>query len=201
MKISIEQLAPGVHLGLWKISETPEDIFSLYPFLRQYADELNKRFRNVGRKMEFLCIRALLYEMCHDEQLLISHQPSGKPVLSNGWQLSISHTKGYAVLLLSEQQTVGVDIEYMSTRVERIAPKYIRPDEAAPTILDKMLNWCAKETAYKYFSADDLQFNDMFVTRLPDMLTVKNLKRDVVLPVHYRAETDYVLTYAFESAV
>ena len=45
-----------------------------------------------------------------------------KPFL-NGYELNISHTRGYAVLMLSEKERVAVDIEQRSDRVKRIASR------------------------------------------------------------------------------
>ena len=196
--ISIQQLADDVRIGLWQMTEKPAELYAQHPYLQSFAVEIDTRYKSEARKQEFLCVRALLHAMCPHETPVISHEPDGKPVLSNGWQLSISHTKGYAVLILSEHRTVGIDIEYMSDRVNRIAPKYIRPDECAPAVTDKLLNWSAKETAYKYYSADNLQYFDMRVTAQQAFLHVENLKRSVVLKVLYRVEPDYVLTYAYE---
>ena len=199
MIISIQHLTSDVLLGLWQMVETPEQLYEQYAYLRPYEQQLNRSFRHDGRKLEFLCVRALLRNMLPAcQQAVLTHEPSGRPVLSNGWQLSISHTRGYAAVILSERQTVAVDIEYVSNRVENVAHKYIRPDEEAPTLTDKLLNWSAKETAYKYYSAENLQFFDMRVTNHGDYLRVENLKRGVSLKVFFRSEPAYVLTYAYE---
>ena len=60
--------------------------------------------------------------------------------------LSISHTKGYLVMLLSDgKERVDTDIEYRSDRVEHIASRFIRLDENASTTDEKLLIWSAKE--------------------------------------------------------
>ncbi len=198
MILSIDQLAPKLWLGLWHITETPAQLYAQYAFLRPYEAQLNAKYKNDSRKQEFLCVRALLHHMLPGEkQAVITHESSGRPVLSNNWQLSISHTRGYAALILSEHQTVAVDIEYTSNRVERIAHKFIRYDEHAPTVVDKLLNWSAKETTYKYYSAENLQYFDMRVTAHDRFLSVENLKRGVELKVFYRIEAPYILTYSY----
>lgn len=111
--------------------------------------------------------------------------------------ISISHTKGYAALILSDAEEVGIDIEYLSDRVERIAPRFIRYDEHAETTLQKLLLWSAKETVYKLFSEDALGFFDMRLLTFADgLMRVENIKRKIIVDVCYETTDDYVLTYA-----
>lgn len=108
-------------------------MFGQYPHLQAYRSQLEEKYKNDGRKLEFLAIRALMYEMLKtngaSKGLLshagdITHNEAGKP-LFRGYHISVSHTKGYAALILSKNQEVAVDIEYFSDRVERIASKLI----------------------------------------------------------------------------
>ena len=92
----------------------------------------------------------------------ITHNEAGKP-LFRGYHISVSHTKGYAALILSKNQEVAVDIEYFSDRVERIASKFLRKDEKAEDLDAKLVHWCAKETVFKLFSEEKLMFEDMRV--------------------------------------
>lgn len=181
--VFISNVEEGVRMGLWRMDETPAELLARYPQLQR----LEMPYKNGARQREFLCVRALLLEMTGDDTLVIGHEDSGRPVVE-GWQLSISHTKGYAVLMLSREKTVGVDIEYRSDRIVKIASHFIRPDEWAdffefrtdkygnplPTAVQpevKMLAlWCAKETLYKLYSEDNLPYFDMRMQgyRMPD---------------------------------
>lgn len=64
----------GVNLGLWQIDETVEEFFDRYPWLIKYNVLLSERYKNEGRKEEFLAVRALLHEMLGDKvgRLLIT---------------------------------------------------------------------------------------------------------------------------------
>ncbi len=46
-----------------------------------------------------------------------------------GYHISISHTLGYVAVILSRDYEVGVDIEYVSDRVNRISSRFLRDDE------------------------------------------------------------------------
>ncbi|MCR4957279.1 MAG: 4'-phosphopantetheinyl transferase superfamily protein [Prevotella sp.] len=132
---------------------------------------------------------------------LNSHPTSLNPQLSTlNPHLSISHTHGYAALLLSDDCRVGVDIEYRSDRVERIASRFIRPDEKAETTDEKLLLWSAKEAVYKLFSEDRLGFFDMRALSIGDgYLTMWVEKKRIAVSVCYEFTDDYVLTYVLDA--
>ena len=193
--IKISHITEYSSMGLWQMSETPDEMLRLYPHLRG----LQLTCRNMGRQMEVLCIRALLYEMTHDATLAIGYASSGKPTLE-GWHLSISHTRGYAVLVLSHKENVAVDIERRSDRVGRIASRFIRPDEKAQSLEDMLRIWSAKETLYKLHSEDSLQYYEMqTLAATATEMTMQNKKRGHIVTVHVISEADYVLTWATEN--
>ena len=206
--VNIREVYPGVSLGLWQMDESPEQLFDLYPHLLPYRSSLDDKYKNDGRKLEFLAIRALMYEMLRvngaSKGLLshagdFTHNGQGKP-LFRGYHVSISHTKGYAALILSKKSEVAVDIEYMSDRVERIASKFLRKDERADSLDAKLVHWCAKETLFKLFSEENLLFEDMRVKHFDTMADwacdVENLKSGKTARVDFELAMDFVLTYS-----
>lgn len=206
--VNIREVYPGVSLGLWQMDESPEQLFDLYPHLLPYRSSLDDKYKNDGRKLEFLAIRALMYEMLRvngaSKGLLshagdFTHNGQGKP-LFRGYHVSISHTKGYAALILSKKSEVAVDIEYMSDRVERIASKFLRKDERADSLDAKLVHWCAKETVFKLFSEEYLLFEDMRVKPFDTMADwacdVENLKSGKTARVDFELAMDFVLTYS-----
>ena len=206
--VNIREVYPGVSLGLWQMDESPEQLFDLYPHLLPYRSSLDDKYKNDGRKLEFLAIRALMYGMLRvngaSKGLLshagdFTHNGQGKP-LFRGYHVSISHTKGYAALILSKKSEVAVDIEYMSDRVERIASKFLRKDERADSLDAKLVHWCAKETVFKLFSEENLLFEDMRVKPFDTMADwacdVENLKSGKTARVDFELAMDFVLTYS-----
>lgn len=206
--VNIREVYPGVSLGLWQMDESSEQLFDLYPHLLPYRSSLDDKYKNDGRKLEFLAIRALMYEMLRvngaSKGLLshagdFTHNGQGKP-LFRGYHVSISHTKGYAALILSKKSEVAVDIEYMSDRVERIASKFLRKDERADSLDAKLVHWCAKETVFKLFSEENLLFEDMRVKPFDTMADwacdVENLKSGKTARVDFELAMDFVLTYS-----
>ena len=214
--IYIKEVTDGARLGLWHMDEEPEQLLDRYPHLRR----LEIPYKNATRQREFLCVRALLHEMTGDDTLQIDHEESGRPVV-NGWLVSISHTRGYAVLMLAPSsllpppstlhpQAVGVDIEYRSDRIAKIASHFIRPDESSllppsPEAVEQMLVlWCAKETLYKLHSEDNLHYFDMRSQGMQlssdgGTLTLENLKRGEQVTIHVALTPEYCLTWAVEN--
>ena len=188
----IRPVSAHARLGLWRMDERPDELLALFPHLRQ----LPMPCTNEGRQREFLSVRALLSVMTGDDTLVIAHEPSGKPTLT-GWHISISHTKGFAALILSPSQPVAVDIEQRSDRVRRIASRFIRPDEQAGSIERMLTLWSAKETLYKLHSEDNLQYFEMRVKQWhPQYLVIENMKSGQLVTLHHELTADYVLTYS-----
>ncbi len=197
--INIREVYPGVSLGLWQIDESLDEFYALDPLLEKYQVMLAERYKNDGRKKEFLAVRALQHQMLGDKVGEITHNDVGKPLLK-GYHISISHTQGFAALIVSRTREVAVDIEYFCDRVKRIASKFMRKDEKAPDVDALLVHWCSKETIYKLFSEENLQYNEMrvkpFDTMSDWMCEVENLKSRKEVAVDFELTMEFVLTYA-----
>lgn len=193
--VEIRQLSAHTRMGLWRMDESPQQLCEQFPHLQS----LDMPFRNDGRQREYLSVRALLFMMTGREDLRIAYAPSGKPLL-DGFELSISHTKGYAVLILSTCEAVAIDIEWRTDRVGRIAHKFIAPDEDCDSIDDMLLLWSAKETLYKLHSEDKLDYFDMRqLSKDSHCLYIENKKRKIAVSIFHEMTDDYALTYTYLS--
>lgn len=194
--LSIEHIKPNVMLGLWQIETSPSDLLSSYP---QLASIVPSEMKAPSRILERLAVAALVTEMTGIARPSITHHPNGAPLL-DGYHIGISHTRGYAAVVLSRDCEVAVDIEYRTNRVERIVSKFIRPDEQSESLDRVLLNWCAKETVYKLLNAEKLQYFDMKVVpyelEQEGHFSVENLKESCFVEVAYRITPDYTLTYS-----
>lgn len=89
----------------------------------------------------------------------IHHTTSGAPVLHLPGTLpaspaiSISHSENTVILAVSNSGIpVGVDIEMQRTNLNRVAPRFLRPDELdahGSSIIALLRAWTAKEAAFK----------------------------------------------------
>ena len=198
--LRIQHIDEDTQLGLWIIEERAEEVARLYPVLcEEYADAC-RRFKNDGKRTERMSVRALLVDMNNGTLPVISYNDEGKPMLSDGRYISISHTKGFVAVVISEQHPVGVDVEYYSDRVGKVAKRFVREDEWTEDIDALLVIWSAKETVYKLFSEDNLWFDEMrtapFHVQTEGFVEVENLKKGITVRVFYEINEDYVLTYS-----
>lgn len=195
-----EEIFPDVRLGIWAISESSDDFWALSPYVESSRSEFNALYKSEQRKCEVLAVRLLIKEIIGDNVQLL-HQDNGKPYLSSGMNISISHTRGFAVIIVSHSKQVSVDIEYFSNRIERIRSKFMRDDENATSQVKLLMHWCAKETMYKLFPEDNLTFNKMQLLSVDGndstgIITAKNIFRNRNVSVYYRTFCNCLLTYA-----
>ena len=196
--VYIKEVAPDVKLGLWKMEETVLQFLSDSSDMSKLFDVEISAYKSEVRKLEKLAVYSLLWKMTNSKAI-VSHNEDGKPIV-DGYNISISHTRGYASVILSKLKNVAVDIEYYSDRVARIADKFIREDEIATDIASQLINWSVKETVYKYFSEQNLQYFDMKLIPFEEFENTKrvlNLKTGSYLDVYYELNNEYVLTYTF----
>lgn len=148
--------------GIWKIEESSDELLSLLRDREEYLPQL-EAIHAEQRRREWLACRVLLQELT-DVPACIAYRPNGAPYLPGSpLHISISHTKGYAAVLLQEHPAAGIDIEYRSGRVLKIRNRFMNPDEEAA--LDKeheaehlLLHWCAKETLFKMIGQEEVDF-------------------------------------------
>lgn len=125
----------------------------------------------------------------------IQHENDGAPRVE-GYHISISHTRGFLAILLSERYRVGVDIEYRSDRIQRIAPRFLRYDEPADTIGEMLICWCAKEALFKLRSSSHLTYEQMRV-RTSSFL-VDDLLQGDTMPFSQEITAEYTLVWVWE---
>jgi phosphopantetheinyl transferase len=140
-------------LGVWKIEE---DLKTLADSVVLDADDRKKYkvFASTSRKLEFLSVRALLAELLGKDARIV-YNKNNKPFLKDGSRfISISHSHKLTSILLSANEKVGIDLEYMSSNIGRIAFKFINRKEKISKDPETRryhlyLHWCAKEALYK----------------------------------------------------
>lgn len=162
-----KQVDDDTEFALWKIEEDAED---LYAQLQLNEDEKAsvEQLRNGKRHLHWLAVRVLLRTMLKTEEYIdCKVDAHGKPYLVNlPYHISLSHSFDYAAVMISKSGQVGIDIEQIQQKVERIAPRFLDPDELAFALADpqKVNNlyacWCAKEAVYKCHGQKEVSFLD-----------------------------------------
>jgi phosphopantetheinyl transferase len=128
-------------------------------------EQLNT-FKNDSRKIEFLGIRRLRNEL--DLISPIHYTVTRKPFLGSQLDtfISISHSKNYCALGVSSSQ-IGIDIEEMSPRIERIAERFVNVEEtkfiSEESVLDLTKLWTMKEAMFKLNNRTGIDFTSELI--------------------------------------
>ncbi|MEJ5264670.1 MAG: 4'-phosphopantetheinyl transferase superfamily protein [Bacteroidales bacterium] len=149
-------------LGIWEIEENYDSLLSQ---LQLTSDEMAtvESFKNYQRKLEWLSVRLLINKILN-KPCRIVYNESRKPFLEcNTYQISISHSHQLTSVLLSTKYKVGIDLEYMSHQIHRVAHKFINEKEyiTSDISLQRLhlyIHWCAKEALYKICDKQDINF-------------------------------------------
>jgi 4'-phosphopantetheinyl transferase len=153
---------PSVQVGIWKIEETTGALKGLAR-LSAAEEALFDSFKNETRRKQWLSYRVLLDEMLPGRTVILEYDVYGKPSLQNSpLFLSISHSKDRSAVIISDSHPVGIDIERISGRIERITGKFLTPDEeeqiGEENRLEKLyVVWGAKESLYKIHGKPEVE--------------------------------------------
>lgn len=170
-------LPQGVQGGLWKIEED-ESFFRQALFLFPEEEAYLSQFRDAEKRKEWLASRLIIRIILKpDSPLLSLTMEDGSPFIS-GWQgcVSISHTQGWAAVILSDTQKPGIDLEW-SDRILTfpILNRFLHAEEksiVSSQDVEKsgklaVLAWSAKETLFKLVGRKGISFREDLFVNLP----------------------------------
>lgn len=202
---------PDIQIGIWRMEEDETHLMAALP--EQIAGQV-KRFTAPHRRIEWLSVRVLLQHLLSGQSPDIQYAPSGAPILADGsFAVSISHTKGYACVMLAPAcLRIGIDIEQWGERVRKVASRFMRDDELASpyqesSIASLLLHWSAKEAIYKCMEIqEEVDFKEhlrIFPFEVKEEGTFQAQEyrspRQHPYTVSYRLHPDFVLTWTLHS--
>jgi len=207
----IREINLHTRLGLWKIEETKEELKGMI-VLTPYEEVQFASFKSEIRKKQWLSYRVLLTEMIPEVSITLIYDEYGKPHLQNNeFNISITHSGDYSAVIISNKP-VGIDIERLKDRINRITGKFLTPEEdrsiCDPSRLEKLyIAWGAKEALYKLQGKPEVEFQrDIFIESFTYLCTEKghcNAKMRTngsheEYTVFYERISDYMLVYALK---
>jgi 4'-phosphopantetheinyl transferase EntD len=145
-------------VGIWKISESIDELLHLAKPDASFLAQIQS-LRSEKRKIEKLATSCLMCELGLD-YLQLTYSPSGKPMLSGEFCISISHTAGFVAVALSPS-SVGLDIQSIEGKIVNLRNRFIAIDEFIDPDLEithLMLHWSAKEAMFKWIDRDEVVF-------------------------------------------
>ena len=187
-------------VGVWKTEETLDFFEALF--------HGHPEIQNEQRKLQWFASRHLANEMLDAPDIIVKDE-SGKPNFKTApLNISLSHTQHFAAVITSKQHAVGIDIESINPKVEKIAFKFLTVQEiesiAAEQKIEKLiLYWSAKESLFKFYGWGGVEFKTQLLIAPFDLKQSGELKADINTPhlpvknltIQYEFFEGHVLTY------
>ena len=163
-------------MAIWKIEEDES-------FFLQYVP-LHREISHPHKRLQHLAGRYLLKSLFPDFPLdLIKIADTRKPYLEGEpYHFSISHCGDFAAVIVSKENSVGVDIEMVSEKINRIKHKYSCEEEwsivnqvpaamgtslvrdeindSLPGDAGLTLIWSCKESVFKWYGSGGVDFRE-----------------------------------------
>lgn len=148
-------------LALWHITE-PEEFFTNEVCLKNTVSHPHKRLQHLaGRYL----LKYLQPDFPFDSILIGA---SKKPELpENEFHFSISHCGDFAAAIISDQHLVGIDVELITPKIEKVKEKFLnfgelellKKNRFSETNIELItLLWSAKEAMYKWYGKGVISF-------------------------------------------
>jgi 4'-phosphopantetheinyl transferase EntD len=157
-------------LAIWHIEEPESFFLEKVPLKKDVSHPFKRRQHLAGRYLLSYLFPDFPVE---DIRIADTRQPF---LASQRYHFSISHCGNYAAAVVSQSSRVGVDIEQISPRIERVGHKFLDDDEAhffnddyarfleqwglRGRVFQEFLTliWSAKEAVFKWYGKGELDF-------------------------------------------
>ena len=162
------QLFNRFELLIWEINDTDKIEVSNLPNNILKKIDSNK---SQLKKNQILAVHQILKHRNIPARDLF-YNSYGAPSLSNGLNISITHSESFVAVCLSKEK-MGIDLQIISQKISKISDKFINDLEKKFTEKNNLQRltqlWTIKEAAYKYFTVGQLSLkNDIIVNQLGD---------------------------------
>ncbi len=160
MPLFYEHINDFAKIAIWHIAE--EKFF----FLKKVP--LQREIIHPHKQLQHLAGRYLLQHLYPNFPYpLIEIADTRKPFLQNEeYRFSISHCGNYAAVIVSKDHRVGIDIELITPKIEKIKHKFLSEEEMGIIqnskfkIQNLILLWCCKEAVFKWYGRGGVDFKN-----------------------------------------
>lgn len=194
--ISFKNLA---NITIWKITETEGDLYVMCDDL--FITEKALSIKPITQRKQYLVTQLLLKHL--NLSALLKKDVNGKPYLSNGQHISISHDSEYVAIMVGEF-SCGIDLQSISSKVLKIKHKFIHPEDFCSNSNNETeltLAWSCKEALYKIngnplvFFKEHLRLISIDTQNALIKSTVLNENYSQNINLRYRKLDDIFLVY------
>jgi phosphopantetheinyl transferase len=165
MPLIFDKKEKDFQLAIWRMDEDAAELLLKGMLTKKDIQQVNT-FQSIARKKEWICTRLLLKQLMPQHPSSIIYDENGKPHLENSIaHISVSHTKNFVGVIVSENYPVGIDLELIHPRIEKIAHRFISAEEFKFIPSENKLEhyfviWGAKESLYKMHGTGELLFKE-----------------------------------------
>ena len=111
---------------------------------------------------QFLATRKML--ALENSDYIITYDLDGKPSLNSEFNISISHSREIAALVLSNNRKIGLDVQLKESKILNIQNKFLNKFEKLnignnPSINILTMIWTSKESIYKAIGLKGISFS------------------------------------------
>ena len=196
-------LHPSGNLLLWQSNEESDwfkEQLDLVPGLWvEYESLMNEVIKH-----RWLASRYAVQQVTQQSPLDVVKDQSGRPFLGvERKPLSLSHCEGF-VAAIHADVWVGIDVERISSRVQKIKNYFMR-DEELDMIGEEnealILAWSAKESIYKWLGEKHLGYKSQLCIRSIDFMDqaieieINTKDHCLIQSVFFRQDSEKVLTW------
>jgi len=154
-------ITENTKLAVWHILE--DEKF----FLQKVS--VQREITHPHKRLQHLAGRFLLMHVFPDfPHHLIEIAETRKPFLADeAFHFSISHCADFAAVIVSKNMRVGIDVELVTPKVERVKHKFLYDEERMKlsrsgfSLLKQLtIIWSAKEAVFKWYGAGEIDFRE-----------------------------------------
>ena len=196
-------LDPSGNLLLWQAEEESawfKEQLNVVPELWEEYDS----FASEAIRHRWLSSRYAVQQVSQQSPLKLIKETSGKPILLESENhISLSHCDGY-VAAIHGDVPVGIDVERISQRVQKIKNYFLRDEELELLGEENealILAWSAKESIFKWYGKKSLGYKSQLCIRSIDFeehvmeMKLITSEHNFIKPVFFRLDTEKVLTW------
>ncbi len=202
MTLLVKNLEAPKSLYIWEITESLDEITAQFKQVATEGEWIeNQQIKYPKRRMEWMIARLMLKKHL-GQNASIKYTSNGKPYIpSIDSEISISHSGDFIVLWFHEG-VAGVDIEKISTKLDRVKSKFLS-EKTIQSLSNSSINehiaiyWCAKEVLFKIYNKGKIDFKTNLCVPIFSFATKGELATSICineLVVHYWLQ--YQLIYS-----
>jgi len=191
-------------LLVWELTESIEKLKEQLNLVDSDKIALEK-IVSEKRKLEFLGIR-VAFKTLLGKEIEIEYDGNGKPSLKDkSYQISISHSKNWIVVMAHPNRLVGIDIECPTDKIQKLYKRFLGIDEQKDLSNGKdnrqlLLAWSGKEALYKIIGNEAVDFANQlrifpFEVKPSGEIKAEHIPTNTFYRLIYQLTQNYTLVY------